>query len=177
MIGSSRADYSAEAAAINCQYTRDTASLMDANPDVVIFSTSITSLDKVLSKFPLHRLANKLVVDVLSVKMYPRDLMEKCLPQSADILCTHPMFGPESGANSWKDLPFVYDKVRVTPERDAICQLFLDFWDNEGCRMQEMSCAKHDEYAASTQFITHTTGTYLDAEQNLFYSISDDDAF
>lgn len=138
---------------------RDNVALMNANPDVFIFSTSIMSLDKVLSKFPLHRLANKLVVDVLSVKMYPHDLMLKCLPPSADILCTHPMFGPESGADSWKDLPFVYDMVRVTPERQAICNLFLDLWRKEGCRMVEMTCAKHDEYAASTQFITHTTGT------------------
>jgi hypothetical protein len=35
------------------------------------------------------------------------------LPPEADILCTHPMFGPESGMYGWQGLPFVYDKVRV----------------------------------------------------------------
>ena len=30
-----------------------------------------------------------------------------------DILCTHPMFGPDSGKASWKGLNMMYEKVRV----------------------------------------------------------------
>lgn len=30
-----------------------------------------------------------------------------------DILCTHPMFGPDSGKGSWQGLNFMYEKVRV----------------------------------------------------------------
>lgn len=104
------------------------------------------------------RLSGVLVVDVLSVKMYPHDLLLKCLPESADILCTHPMFGPESGGHTWAGLPFVYDIVRVDPIRVSICHRFIDVWRREQCRMVEMSCAAHDSHAASTQFITHTTG-------------------
>lgn len=84
----------------------------------------------------------------------------KCLPESADILCTHPMFGPESGRLSWSGLPFVYDIVRVDPMRTSICNQFIDIWRREQCRMVEMSCAEHDNHAASTQFITHTTGKF-----------------
>lgn len=105
-----------------------------------------------------NSLHNVLVVDVLSVKMYAHELLLKCLPESADVLCTHPMFGPESGGDSWTDLPFVYDIVRVNPSRKSVCAQFLDIWKSEGCRMVEMSCSEHDEFAASTQFITHTTG-------------------
>lgn len=109
--------------------------------------------------FGLHlSLSGVLVSDVLSVKQYPHDLFLKCLPESADILCTHPMFGPESGANSWKGLPFVFEVVRVDPQRKHVCDSFLDIWKREQCRMVHMSSFQHDAYAASTQFITHTTG-------------------
>ena len=37
---------------------------------------------------------------------------DHCAPQF-DILCTHPMFGPDSGRGSWKGLKFMYEKVRV----------------------------------------------------------------
>ena len=30
-----------------------------------------------------------------------------------DILCTHPMFGPDSGSGSWNSLNFMYEKVRM----------------------------------------------------------------
>jgi prephenate dehydrogenase len=35
------------------------------------------------------------------------------LPPDSDILCTHPLFGPESGKYSWQSLPFLYEKIRV----------------------------------------------------------------
>ena len=33
--------------------------------------------------------------------------------RGVDILCTHPMFGPQSGAVSWLGLPFVFERVRI----------------------------------------------------------------
>ena len=44
-----------------------------------------------------------------------------------DILCTHPMFGPDSGKDSWKDLNFMYEKVRIggSSERQRRLASFL----------------------------------------------------
>jgi arogenate dehydrogenase (NADP+), plant len=85
------------------------------------------------------------------------------LPPYFDILCLHPMFGPDSGRGAWTDLPLVYDKVRVMSEKRRIDRVnsFLAFWEKEGCRMVEMTCEEHDRQAASTQFITHTVGRVL----------------
>ena len=168
VIGQSRGDYFEIAKELGCEYVRDANKLMDEHPDVVILCTSIMSLRTVLSRFPVERLSGVLVVDVLSVKMYPHDLMLKVLPETADILCTHPMFGPESGKLSWEGLPFVYEKVRVSKDGLDRCNDFIHIWELEKCRMVEMTCEKHDEYAASTQFITHTTGSLhcsMDAER------------
>ena len=68
------------------------------------------------------------------------------------------MFGPDSGKGSWAGLNFMYERVRVGPDRrrQARVDAFLKFFADEGCRMVEMSCEEHDRQAASTQFITHT---------------------
>jgi arogenate dehydrogenase (NADP+), plant len=169
VVGQSRGDYEAAAAAIGCDYVRDPNTLMDRDPDVVVLCTSIMSLSSVLAAFPVERLAGRLVVDVLSVKVYPHDLLTQILPQSADILCTHPMFGPESARFSWEGLPFVYDIVRVNtddPHAERRCADFIDVWKLERCKMVSMTCHVHDKYAASTQFLTHTTGRML-AELNV----------
>ncbi|KAE9462663.1 hypothetical protein C3L33_05429, partial [Rhododendron williamsianum] len=67
---------------------------------------------------PLKR--STLFVDVLSVKEFPRSLLTQMLPLDFDILCTHPMFGPESGKDSWNKLPFVYEKVRIGTDESRI---------------------------------------------------------
>ncbi|KAK1857414.1 hypothetical protein I4F81_000033 [Pyropia yezoensis] len=134
VIGMSRGDYSAAATKLGATYTRDAAALIAAKPDVVIFCTSMMSLASVLRAFPLDALADTLFVDVMSVKAHAATPLTELLPAAADILCTHPMFGPESGRSGWGG--------------------------SQGCGV-EMPVTTHDAYAASTQFITHTTGRLL----------------
>ncbi|XP_021660550.2 arogenate dehydrogenase 1, chloroplastic isoform X2 [Hevea brasiliensis] len=137
----SRSDHSQLCQDLGISYFRDAITFLEADNDVILICTSILSLPEVLKSMPLHGLKRQtLFADVLSVKEYPRDLLLKVLPEESDILCTHPMFGPESAKDGWKDLAFVYDK---------------------GCRMLEMSCEEHDKMAARSQFLTHTIGRVL----------------
>eukprot|EP00667_Euglena_gracilis_P006023 EG_transcript_6066 len=159
VVASSRTDYSALAGQMGVRFTRSEDELMDNKPDVVVFCTSILSFESVLQKFPTHRLSNVLAVDVLSVKAHAKAMMTKHCPPDCDLLCTHPMFGPESGKHSWQKLPFVFEKVRITDE--TRCNRFLAVFGEAGCRMEEMSCEDHDSYAAGSQFITHATGRML----------------
>ena len=41
---------------------------------------------------------------------------------------------------------------------------FLSIWEEEGCRMVQLSCRDHDEYAANSQFITHLVGRVLGSQ-------------
>ena len=135
-----------------------------SHPDIVILATSILSTASVLAALPVARLKRStLVVDVLSVKEFPKRALLARLPPSFDILCTHPMFGPDSGAGSWDGLAFVYDKVRVgkSSSRTRRADALLSFFRNQGCRMVEMACEEHDRLAAGTQFLTHTVGRVL----------------
>ncbi|KAK6236139.1 hypothetical protein QUC31_019897 [Theobroma cacao] len=165
VLAYSRTDYCAVAQKLGVSFFSDADDLCEEHPDVILLCTSILSTEKVLNSLPLQRLKRStLFVDVLSVKEFPRNLFLQNLPSDFDILCTHPMFGPESGKNGWKGLAFVFDKVRVGSDekRVARCNRVLDVFAREGCRMVEMSCAEHDWHAAGSQFITHTMGRVLE---------------
>ncbi|KAJ7976710.1 Arogenate dehydrogenase [Quillaja saponaria] len=165
VLAYSRSDYSDVVQELGIYCFSDADDLCEEHPEVILLCTSILSTEKVLKSLPVQRLKrNTLFVDVLSVKEFPRNLFLQHLPSQFDILCTHPMFGPESGKNGWKGLPFVYDKVRVGSDKSRVsrCNQFLDIFASEGCRMVEMSCAEHDWHAAGSQFITHTMGRVLE---------------
>eukprot|EP00903_Cladosiphon_okamuranus_P012334 g11563.t1 len=161
VVAMGRGDYTAAADEMGVKfYPQFESSDFFANElDVVVFAVSILSFEDVLKSIPTRFLEGKLVVDVLSVKMYPRQTLLENLPADTDILCTHPMFGPESGANGWAGLPFVYDRVRSMDHGRTAD--FLSIWEGERCKMVEMSCELHDKYAANTQFITHLMGRIL----------------
>lgn len=165
VLAYSRADYSDVAQKMGVSYFTDADDLCEEHPEVILLCTSILSTEEVLKSLPVQRLKRStLFVDVLSVKEFPRNLFLQYLPADFDILCTHPMFGPESGKNGWNSLAFVFDKVRVGSDEKRVsrCDRFLDIFAREGCRMVEMSCAEHDWHAAGSQFITHTMGRVLE---------------
>ncbi|XP_039023807.1 arogenate dehydrogenase 1, chloroplastic-like [Hibiscus syriacus] len=145
---------------LGISFFRDVIAFLEADNDVMLIATSILSLSEVLRSMPLHSFKRRtLFDDVLSVKEHPRNVLLQVLPEEMDVLCTPPMFGPESCKNGWKDLPFVFEKVRVRDE--PRCSNFLQSFESEGCRMVEMSCEEHDKLVARNQFLTHTVGRIL----------------
>ncbi|KAL5706955.1 arogenate dehydrogenase (NADP(+)) [Ranunculus cassubicifolius] len=165
VLAQSRSDYADVAAELGVSFFTDPNDFCEEHPEVILLCTSILSTDSVLRSFPVQRLRRStLFVDVLSVKEFPRSLFLEVLPPEFDILCTHPMFGPESGKDGWKGLNFVYDRVRIGDEENRInrCSRFLNVFKQEGCRMVEMSCHEHDRHAAGSQFITHLIGRTLE---------------
>ncbi|KAG5594057.1 hypothetical protein H5410_035289 [Solanum commersonii] len=165
VLAHSRTDYSQIANSLGVSFFQDPHDLCEQHPDVIVLCTSIISTETVLRSLPIQRLKrNTLFVDVLSVKEFPKNIFLQVLPTHFDILCTHPMFGPESGKDSWKDLIFMFDKVRIGEGRSRTARVdkFLDIFEKEGCRMVPMTCAEHDKHAAGSQFITHTMGRVLE---------------
>ncbi|KAM5548044.1 hypothetical protein ABKV19_002147 [Rosa sericea] len=165
VLAYSRSDYSDVAQQLGVSYFSDADDFCEEHPEVILLCTSILSTEKVLMSLPLQRLKrNTLFVDVLSVKEFPKSLFLQNLPLDFDILCTHPMFGPESGKNGWNGLAFVYDRIRIGNDESRVsrCDQFLDIFAQEGCRMVDMSCEEHDKHAAGSQFITHTMGRVLE---------------
>ncbi|GMI00870.1 hypothetical protein TrLO_g12153 [Triparma laevis f. longispina] len=192
VIAVSRSDYSSVAKDMGVDYysLKDFDKVIEKGVDVVVLSTSILSFSSLLSSLlpPLRTIGGSqpstnypLIVDVLSVKSHPRRVMLESLPPHCDVLCTHPMFGPESGKNSWSNLNFVFEKTRLagktypdpqstlndpSSSMDAAFSIdrverFLSLFEEEGCNMVELSCEEHDRAAANSQFITHLVGRIL----------------
>lgn len=122
IVVTSRTDYSDIAHGMGVTYIPldEAERFLNEELDVVVFAVSILSFESTVMKFvpALQRHVQSqgkgpLMVDVLSVKEHPRQVMLDLLPEECDILCTHPMFGPDSGKNGWHDLNFVYEKTRV----------------------------------------------------------------
>ncbi|CAL5198700.1 unnamed protein product [Lathyrus oleraceus] len=165
VLAHSRSDYFTIAQTLGVHFFPNPHDLFEEHPEVILLCTSIISTQNVVHSLPFQRLKRStLIVDVLSVKEFPKNLLLKTLPTDFDILCSHPMFGPESATKSWSGLTFVYEKVRIKNQekRIARCEKFLDMFGREGCRMVEMSCDDHDRYTSKSQFITHTIGRVLD---------------
>ncbi|KAG4976030.1 hypothetical protein JHK86_035504 [Glycine max] len=165
VLAYSRSDYSTVAKELGVTYFRNADDLCAQHPEVILLCTSILSTEGVLKSFPWQKLERStLFVDVLSVKEFHRNLFLQHLPLDFDVLCTHPMFGPQSAKDGWSGFLFVFDKVRIGTDeaRTSRCDLFLNIFSSEGCQLVEMSCAEHDRQAVGSQFITHTVGRMLE---------------
>ena len=158
VIATSRNNYLDKANELNIPFINDLDVFMNQDLDIIIFSVSILSFSDVINSIDKDLLEGKLLVDVLSVKDHAKSIFLK-LNLETDILCTHPMFGPDSAKLSWNNLPFIYEKVRIN-DIDR-CELFLNFFKNMGCKCIEMNCSEHDNYSANSQFITHFIGRIL----------------
>ena len=160
----SRSDYSTKAQQFEIKWCSTMTEFLNADLDIIIVAVSILSFQKVIEHLSVEVLSheysrNALVVDVLSVKCHAKTTMMALLPEECDVLCTHPMFGPESGKHGWSGLPFVYERVRLRKAKR--CENFVKWWSKQGCRMEDMTCELHDKCAAGSQFVTHFTGRVL----------------
>ncbi|WMV33612.1 hypothetical protein MTR67_026997 [Solanum verrucosum] len=156
----SRSDYSELCTNLGILFFRDMGAFLESDNEVIMISTSILSLSRVVESIPFNCLKRPtLFVDVLSVKEHPKDVLLRIMPEECNLLCTHPMFGPESGKDGWTDLTFMYDMVRIRDQ--PLCSSFLHIFSSEGCKMLEMTCEEHDRLAAQSQFLTHTIGRIL----------------
>lgn len=124
VVATSRSDYTELANTMGVKYIplSNPEAFLDEDVDVIVLATSIVSFEGTVKNLVPHlqSLIKKknldrgpLIVDVLSVKDYPRQILLDLLPAECDILCTHPMFGPDSGKNGWHGLNFVYERSRI----------------------------------------------------------------
>ena len=120
VIAVSRGDYYDAADKLGAEFFNDVDDFAEQHPDVVVLASSILSTRAVLDNLPLQRFRRStLFVDVLSVKVFPKQLLLSKLPPSMDILCTHPMFGPDSGKESWRGLNFQFERVRTGSKKQS----------------------------------------------------------
>ena len=128
-----------------------------ASCDAIFLCVAISAIEETVAQLAAHIASGTTILDTCSVKRYPLEVMERLLPPTAQIIGTHPMFGPDS-AGDGAALPLVLCPQRA--ERTTI-----EFWRTTftgmGLRVLELSPDEHDRRAAYSQGITHFIGRLL----------------
>lgn len=129
------------------------------NSEVIFYAVPISTFEEVIKEHKKY-FNNHLLIDVLSVKIHPKNIFEKYLKDTnTRALLTHPMFGPDSSKNGFEGLSIVIDRCYAKKEE-------YSFWKNylldKKLRVVEMSAQQHDKLAATSQGITHFIGRLLE---------------
>ena len=125
---------------------------------VLIFCVAISALEQVLKRIGPLLGPGTLVMDTCSVKTLPVCWLKETLPEDAEILATHPMFGPDSAGNGVSGLPLILSPVRIGQQR---LEYWRSFFTSLGLKVYEMDPHQHDREAAFTQGLTHYIGRVL----------------
>ena len=133
-------------------------SLEDALQNETIFiAVPIRDFENLVKEISKKILSGKTVIDVCSVKVFPKKVMLDNLSNETDIIATHPLFGPDSLKDSGSVMTM--ESVRNTFGR-------YDFWKNyfesQNISIEEISAEEHDMMAARSQGLTHFVGRVID---------------
>ncbi|GBC61423.1 prephenate dehydrogenase/arogenate dehydrogenase family protein [Desulfonema ishimotonii] len=126
---------------------------------LVILSVPISRMKSFLTEIAPLLAEDAIVADVCSVKEYPVQWMREILPESVSILATHPMFGPDSAAESLHDR-----KIVLCPERieSARYEKIKSYLVSKGLIPIETTPGDHDRQIAVSLSLTHFIGRALD---------------
>lgn len=131
---------------------------------VVVLAVPVEALEATVAAIAPHVAPGALVVDVGSVKVKPARIMAAGLPPSAQIVGTHPLFGPQSGKDGIAGLNIAVCAIRGGPAARrvaAFCRAAL------GLKVFLVSPEDHDRETATVQGLTHLIARVLMAMEPL----------
>ena len=126
--------------------------------DFVILSVPISQIKAVLKAIVPILKKDALVIDVCSVKAYPTRWMKELLPETVSILPTHPMFGPDSAADSLEGAKILLCKERISA---TLYDKVKSYLSSKGLVIIETSPEEHDKQIAISLSLTHFIGRSL----------------
>jgi prephenate dehydrogenase len=125
---------------------------------IVILCVPISALKQVLVEIGPLLKKDAVVVDVCSVKVYPVQWMQTMLPETVSILATHPIFGPDSAADSLKDRKIFLSPIRIRKKQYQKIKTYLA---SKELILIESTPDDHDEQIAVSLALTHYIGRTL----------------
>ena len=118
-----------------------------AAADAVVLAVPFAALAGVLEAIRDRLGRDTVVMDVVSSKQRPTELLEEILPPEANFLATHPLFGPPSMTSIEPGL-----RIVVTAERGAAAPRLREFLQQElGLVVVSLSPDEHDRAMAYMQ--------------------------
>ncbi len=117
------------------------------NADIIIPCVPISSFEVVIKQISPLIKKGAIVMDVCSVKTFPVDIMKTYLPNSTQIIASHPMFGPDSYRikKRLNGLKLVLWNIRAQGEN---YQQIKKFFSDLELEIIELSPKDHDKFMA-----------------------------
>ena len=132
-------------------------SLKDAAAsDIILVAVPVQAMEQVLADVGRHVRPGATVIDVASVKMLPSEWLSRHIPDSAHIVATHPLFGPQSAARGLEGRQLV-----ICPIRGDRHLKVAALGEALGLRVRITSAEEHDREMAYVQALTHLIGRSL----------------
>ncbi len=129
-----------------------------ASKKIVIFAVPLTAFETVLNRAVPFLQTDAMCFDVCSVKIKPLELMREILPETVEIIGTHPLFGPQSGREGIAGM-----RVALCPLRtDKSEQIKRFLVEKLNLKVFEKSPEEHDKEMAHVQALTHFVARALD---------------
>jgi prephenate dehydrogenase len=124
---------------------------------IVVLAVPVNRLAETVDAIRANLVAGSLVLDVGSVKMIPAEIMRRGLPDTVDIVATHPLFGPQSARAGIRGL-----KIAVCPIRGGRGRRVGAFLRAAlGLDVIMTTPEAHDREAATVQGLTHLIAKVL----------------
>ena len=127
-----------------------------AGCEVVLAAAPVAALRGVFTAMAPYVRPGALVIDVGSVKMAPARWMSEILPAHAELVATHPLFGPQSARSGLAGLRLV-----VCPVRGRRYEQVAAFGRLLGLKVTVTTPEEHDREMAYVQALTHLIGRSL----------------
>ncbi|MDJ0784321.1 MAG: prephenate dehydrogenase/arogenate dehydrogenase family protein [Desulfosarcinaceae bacterium] len=128
--------------------------------EMVLLSVPISYMQTQLKTIAPLLKPGTVVIDVCSVKVNPVKWMTALLPSDVEILPTHPMFGPDSAADTLAGAKIVLCRDRISPANYARAEKWLR---EQELVVIETTPEAHDRQIAVTLALTHFLGRSLSA--------------
>jgi prephenate dehydrogenase len=128
-----------------------------ARCSIMVLATPVGHLEAVVDAVAPHVQRGSLILDVGSVKVKPAEIMKRGLPDHADIVATHPLFGPQSARNGLAGLNIALCPIRG--RRSSRLAAFL----RSKLRLNVIMTTPedHDREVATVQGLTHLIAKVL----------------
>jgi len=130
--------------------------------DVIFYCVPISKFEQIFkSHLKFYKNSDpKLFIDIQSVKISPKKVLEKYLPKHCQALLTHPIFGPDSiKTNSLKNLRIMMDQFTASQEN---YQFWKKYFLSKELKVIEITAEEHDRLAASSQGVVFFLGRVLE---------------
>ena len=119
---------------------------------LIVLCVPISAMEDTCKRMATYLQEGQIVVDTCSVKKRPIEWMLAHLPESVQILGTHPLFGPDSGKEGVAGLKIALSPARIEQEVYHTIQQYLQ-------KLQlvtiEVTPEDHDQQIAKSQAVFH----------------------